>query len=105
MWRFVLALMFMSILPTSAFAWGDHGHRIVCELAFRLALPETRAEIRRLIQQDSQFDFFRDACIWPDHPRQRASEHFINLARTSSGLTANVCPLAGNCVLSAVQSD
>lgn len=105
MWRFVLALMFTSILPTSAFAWGDHGHRIVCELAFRLALPETRAEIRRLIQQDSQFDFFRDACIWPDHPRQRASEHFINLARTSTGLTANVCPLAGNCALSAIQSD
>lgn len=65
---------------------GDTPHRIVCEIAFRLALPETRTEIKRLIRNDEQFEPFRDACIFPDHPRRRASEHFINFPRDSSGL-------------------
>jgi hypothetical protein len=28
----------------NAWAWGDTGHKIVCEIAFRLAQPDTRAE-------------------------------------------------------------
>lgn len=78
---------------------------VVCEIAFRLALPDVRAEVRRLMKDDTQYDFFRDACIFPDHPRKRPSEHFVNLARTSTGLTSSACPVAGNCVLSAIDAD
>jgi hypothetical protein len=89
----------------NAWAWGDEGHKIVCEIAMRLALPNTRAEIRRLIKGDEEFDFFRDSCTWPDHPRKRAPDHFINLPRDSQGLTANTCPGNGECVLRAIQTD
>jgi hypothetical protein len=75
--RFLFAFALMLTSHTAAYAWGDLGHKIVCEVAFRVAAPDTRSEIRKLIQHDAQFDFFRDACTFPDHPRKRANEHFI----------------------------
>lgn len=100
--RLGLILVFTLITMGSAAAWGD---RIVCEVAFRLAQPEVRAEIRRLIQQDQQFDFFRDSCTFPDHPRTRDSEHYVNLARDAKGIPIGTCPLAPKCVISAIKSD
>jgi nuclease S1 len=86
-------------------AWGDEGHKIVCEIAFRLAQPDTRAAIRKLIRSDTEFDTFSESCVFPDHPRKRASEHFINLPRSSSGLTSDDCPAADKCVLTAILND
>ena len=80
----LIALFTFAANVGSAHAWGDTGHRVVCEIAFRISAPEIRAELRRLIQLDSEFDFFRDSCIWPDHPRKRATDHFINLRRNQT---------------------
>ena len=103
--RIVFALPVFLAMCGNAWAWGDAGHKTVCEIAFRLAMPEVRAEIRRLIQQDAQFDFFNEACTGPDHPHTRPSEHFINLPRNSTGLTTNGCPQAPKCLLTAIESD
>lgn len=35
----------------NANAWGDEGHKIVCEIAFRLAQPDTRAAVRKLSRE------------------------------------------------------
>jgi hypothetical protein len=88
-----------------AFAWGDEGHRIVCEIAYRLAQPDTRAAIRKLIRADSEFDTFSQSCVYPDHPRKRASEHFINFPRDGTPLQSDQCPAADKCVLSAILND
>ena len=72
--RILLGLMSFLIMSSNAWAWGDEGHKIVCEIAMRLAVPSTRAEIQRLIKTDTEFDFFSDACTWPDHPRKRGAE-------------------------------
>src|SRR4051794_6342658 len=101
---FLLVPAVLIAMTGSAGAWGETGHKIVCELAMRLALPNTRAEIRRLIKADDDFDFFRDSCTWPDHPRQRDEEHYVNLPRDSTGLTTGRCPAAVKCVLSAIES-
>src|SRR5258708_35560492 len=102
----LLALMMLTAHISNAQAWGDSGHRVVCEIAFRQSAPETRAEMRRLIQTGSEFEFFRDSCIWPDHPRKRAPEHFINLPRVSTGIESDDrCPLASTCILTAIQQD
>jgi len=90
---FLIALITLSANVGNAWAWGDTGHRVVCEIAFRISAPEIRAEIRRFIQTDSEFDFFRDPCIWPDHPR-KAGELFkmmagINMLHVSG---ANIYP-------------
>jgi len=35
---------------------GELGHKVVCEIAYRLATPEARAEIRRLINVGREHD-------------------------------------------------
>ena len=67
--------------------------------------PDTRAAINRLMQLDSEFKTFSDSCIYPDHPRIRADEHFLNLPRDSKGLTSDECPQADACVLTAILHD
>jgi hypothetical protein len=101
----LLAGLAVSATPTLSWAWGDEGHKVVCEIAMRLASPSTQAEVQRLIATDTEFKTFSDACTWPDHPRKRAAEHFVNLARDSHGLTSDACPGAQECVLSAIRRD
>ncbi|MDA9420993.1 S1/P1 nuclease [Bradyrhizobium sp. CCBAU 53380] len=103
--RFSLAAVFLLAFCTHASAWGDEGHKIVCEIAYRLAQPDTRAAIRKLIQADKVFDTFSDSCVFPDHPRIRRTEHFINLPRDSHGVTGDNCPNASECVLTAILND
>jgi hypothetical protein len=104
--RFFLWTAFaFGLFCSEAHARGDTGHKIVCEIAFRLAQPDTRAAIRKLIRPDTEFDTFSDSCIFPDHPRKRPSEHFINLPRDFHGLASDECPTADKCVLSAILSD
>ena len=69
-----------------AFAWGDLGHRVICQIAFQELNDKARNEVIRLIALGSTFDSFTDACTWPDHPRKRAEEHFINIARSVCGI-------------------
>jgi hypothetical protein len=78
----VMVAMVSAALCGSAHAWSDEGHKIACEVAYRLAASDTRAAIRKLIHNDQEYDTSREACVYPDHPRKRASEHFINLPRT-----------------------
>jgi hypothetical protein len=101
----LLVLFALFPIGSNAWAWGDEGHKVICEIAFRLAQPSTRAEIRKLIGTDEQFNTFSDSCIWPDHPRQRASEHFVNLPRDSDGLHSETCPGASACVVTAIKKD
>lgn len=101
----IFAVLALTLMSSRALAWGDIGHKVVCEIAFRLAQPDTRAAIRRLIRSDTEFDNFSDSCVYPDHPRKRAPEHFINLSRDAQGLTSDQCPTASKCVLSAILSD
>jgi hypothetical protein len=101
----LIALVVLFPISGDAWAWGDEGHKIVCEIAMRLVQPNTRAEIQKLISTDDRFDSFSDACTWPDHPRQRASEHFLNLPRDSDGLHSETCPGASACVVTAIRKD
>ena len=57
-WPVVVVLTFVAAVagvPRSAWAWGDEGHKVICEIAFRLVQPSTRAEIQRLIKTDTEF--------------------------------------------------
>lgn len=101
----VLAMLVLVSLGGEARAWGDLGHKVICEIAYRLVQPDTRAAINQLMRLDREFKTFSDSCTYPDHPRIRASEHFLNLPRDSKGLTLDECPLADACALTAILGD
>jgi hypothetical protein len=103
----LLVILLLGPFCGNALAWGDTAHQVICEVAFRLAKPATQAEVQRLINSDpaATFPDFSESCVLPDHPRIRASEHFLNLPRDSAGLTSDQCPLAPGCVLTAILSD
>ena len=88
-----------------AFAWGGLGHEAICELAFRELDDTARQRVIALIRQDGEFTTFRASCNWADKPRQRASEHFVNLPRTAPGLGWDKCPVAEDCVVRAIEHD
>jgi hypothetical protein len=88
-----------------ALAWGDIGHRIICEIAFRELNDTARERVKVMIRRDPEFDTFAEACSWPDRPRRRASEHYVNLPRDAPGFDEELCPLADECVVSAIEKD
>jgi hypothetical protein len=100
-----MALAFGLASPSLALAWGNEGHRIVCEIAFQEMSRPARDAVKDLIAHDREYRVFADACIWPDHPRKRASEHFINVPRTFKDIHAANCPEADRCLFTAITQD
>ena len=101
----LLGLVIWAALCGNAAAWGDDGHRIVCEIAFRLAQPDTRVAVRKLIKSGTEFDNFSDSCIFPDHPRIHPPRHFLNLPRDAKELGPDDCAGASECVVRAIIDD
>src|SRR5262245_39625340 len=92
-----------SVAP--AWPWGDLGHRIVCELAFHELNEKARREVIRLIRTDQESRTFSDSCTWPDHPKQRETEHYVNVPRDFDKFTAPQCAVASPCLFTAIASD
>ena len=104
--RTLMVALVVALCPLrAAFAWGDTAHQAICEIAFQEVSDTTRTRIKALILQDPQFSTFAEACIWPDHPRIRATEHYVNLPRDADGIGDDPCPLANECVVTAITSD
>src|SRR4030088_3345694 len=101
----VVALLAVIGGTRDCWAWGDQGHKVICEIAMRLVQPNTRAEIQKLISNDDRFHSFSYSCTWPDHPLQRASEHFVVLPRDLDGLHSENCLGASACVVTAIKKD
>jgi len=84
------ALLVASAIATDAYAWGDEGHKVACEIAFSQVKPSTRAAITEDIE-----------CIrLRGHPRTLTDHHSItgqdvsaqlDLARQLAQLFATCC--------------
>lgn len=90
---------------SASYAWGDLGHQVVCEIAYRELTPTTRSVVDGLMASDDDFHSFAQACVFPDHPRIRAGEHFVNLQRTASAIGVDSCPTTDTCVVTAIETD
>ena len=75
----VCLLAFPGAAP--ALAWSDIGHRIICEIAFQELNDTARERVKATIRRDPEFDTFAEACSWPDRPRRRAVEHYVQWER------------------------
>jgi len=76
-WVFLLLLV-----PSTVFAWGGDGHRIVCAIAWDEMRPSTRSRVEQLLDVKGK-EAFADACNWadqyrPQHP-ETAPWHFVNV--------------------------
>jgi len=90
----------------SAWAWGNQGHQIVCEIAFQEMSRPARDALKRIIAEDDDYRMFAEACTWPDRPpRKRGSEHFINVPRTFTRIQNTACVGVPTCLFSAIKKD
>jgi len=100
-----IAFVLLALSAHSVLAWGDTAHRIICEIAFKELNSQARDEVKRLIRLDPVYFTFSGSCIWPDHPRKRSREHFVNLPRSATQLGNDPCPLADKCLVTAIEVD
>ncbi|MEA3066399.1 MAG: nuclease [Sphingomonadales bacterium] len=106
--RWIIAAAIASLYffaPSAAHAWGESGHYTVCEIAYLNLTPTAKAEVDRLIAVGGGYGSFTQSCTFPDKPRQRASEHFVNYPRSAAGVTGPACPGGRPCIISAIASD
>jgi len=101
-----------------ALAWGDAGHRTVCEIAWRNLTPTAQAEVRRLLGAHPVIPVRAPrnrelgwACTYPDNvvaggPQRRSAEHFVNYPRSLMAVApGSGCGGATLCVISAILAD
>ena len=99
-------------------AWGDSGHRTVCEIAWRNLTPAAQAEVLRLLRAHPVIPVAAPrnrslgwACTYPDNivpggPGRRGPEHFVNYPRTTMAVTRlSGCGGAQSCILTAIAAD
>jgi hypothetical protein len=105
-WTRAGVVMLLSLLAVQdVSAWGDTGHQIICEIAFQEFTPQARARVIQRLRQDPDFMLCSKACTWPDHPRTRAREPFVNLPRAAASIGDDPCPLDDTCVVTAIDAD
>jgi len=106
----LLAAFIGAALPSHALAWGDVGHQLICQIAYKELTDSTRTKLDAIMQADTSANSlttktFAQACIRPDHPRTRAPEHFLNVSRDTKRIDTDPCSAAAPCVLSAIKAD
>lgn len=118
MWRYVLVLI-ATFSASPAFAWGDDGHHLVCQIAYERLAPATRSKVDAIIASNSRGPSnFATACTYADSWRARfkdidpikarSAHHFINLRRTDTEINHENCGIATpeeGCAFTAITSD
>lgn len=75
----VLLALAVPAFASTVQAWGDIGHRIVADLAWRQLDPTAKAEVARLLRVDGS-DSLPDIASWPDHLRDMPGKEALGKA-------------------------
>jgi hypothetical protein len=97
----------LSLVAPKAAAWGDDGHRVVGELAWRYLSPAAQAAVSEALT-DPGYDSLAQAATWPDTYARRFPEydpmkafHWVNVdANATSYRRERDCPTG--CVVTAL---
>jgi hypothetical protein len=75
----------VQLVATKAQAWGDDGHRVVGELAFRQLSPGAQAAVKECLTEPG-YETLAEAATWPDTYARRFHEydamksfHYVNV--------------------------
>ncbi|HEY0672785.1 MAG TPA: S1/P1 nuclease [Longimicrobiales bacterium] len=82
-------LLLLPLQPaSSAGAWGEDGHRLVCEIAWRHLTPAAKTMITAL--RAGETGTFAESCTWADDVGDARPEtynhHFVNIPPRQAGL-------------------
>jgi S1/P1 Nuclease len=96
-----------SLVAPKAHAWGDDGHRVVGELAWRHLTPTAQAAVAEALT-DPGYESLAEAATWPDTYARRFPEfdpmkpfHYVNVdAKATSYQRERDC--ANGCVVTAL---
>ena len=96
-----------ALVAPKAHAWGDDGHRVVGELAWRYLTPAAQAAVAEALT-DPGYASLAEAATWPDTYARRFPEydpmkpfHYVNVdAKAASYQRARDC--ANGCVVTAL---
>jgi len=117
-----LALLLI-LFPLNCFAFGQAGHRIICEVAYQMLDNDIRSQVDRLLKtmpddhrealnksqgyaSDAEVTF-SSACVWPDVVKRgdeyngTAEWHYINVQRADIEVELDDCMVG--CLLSAIE--
>lgn len=108
-----LIATFTAAIPTSAYAWSQFGHVLVCEIAYRQMSEEAREKLNVLIDNqgfrdvhdEPRYPSFNHGCLREDQVRNRPKEHYINYPRNWAVVDDGDCPGWNDCLLSAIEKD
>ena len=97
----------LCLVAPKAQAWGDDGHRVVGELAFRSLSPRAQAAVQEALTEPG-YESLAQAATWPDTYARRFPEydpmkpfHWVNVdAKASSYRRERDCP--SGCVVTAL---
>jgi hypothetical protein len=115
-----IALLLLAITASApAFAWGDDGHKLVCQIAYNRLSDSARGKLDTLVASNARgARTFADTCTYADkwraryekkdRKKARAEHHFINLDRSATDIvneTCGVAPADEGCAFTAITSD
>lgn len=122
---FVLCATLSSV--TEAWAWGDQGHRIICQIAFERLTPAGRSLVMSIFadrqhvedpfdscpacngqKDDGRFMTFQEGCTWADESRRDTFKgtyeyHYVNVPQAAMTLDLARDCAALDCAIVAIQ--
>lgn len=102
----VLLGLFVLLFSGASLAFGQIGHRMICELAYEQLSVSQQQRLDALLAH-TDFDSFPPACVWADQLRGQEQydfarpHHYVNIRLEDQAVSMDHCPDYG-CVLSAI---
>lgn len=103
----VLCIGMLLVVSFNSFAYGEQGHRMICQLALNNASAATQTAVAAVVAGQAEYSDFAQLCVWPDDIKSEASwdwakpHHYVNFPRSAEQVSPSDCADKG-CVLFAI---
>ena len=96
------------VISGHAAAFGDLGHQLVCDIAWRYLDDDAQKEVIKLLRE-TRYHTFAESCTWPDHIKSDHAydfakpHHYINVDRDATVVTETDRCTKDGCVVDAIR--